>query len=54
MDAIQNVVILMIAGTVIWSFLKLKDRIEFLEQEVRWLRAELNNLKPGGYRGEYD
>ncbi len=50
MDALQNIMILLIAGTVIWIFLKLKERIEFLEHEVRWLRSELDGLK-GGYRG---
>lgn len=51
MDAIQNVVILLIAGTVIWTFMKLKERIEFLEHEVRWLRSELDGLRSGGYQG---
>jgi hypothetical protein len=52
MDALQNVVILLIAGTVIWIFLKLKERIEFLEHEVRWLRSEVNAMKPGGNEDE--
>jgi hypothetical protein len=50
MDPLQNIVILLIAGTVIWIFMKLKERIEFLEHEVRWLRSELDGMK-GGYRG---
>ena len=45
MDALQNVVILLIAGTVIWIFMKLKERIEALEHEVRWLRSELDGIK---------
>ncbi len=54
MDPLQNIVILLIAGTVIWIFMKLKERIEFLEHEVRWLRSELDGMK-GGYRGDdYD
>ncbi len=51
MDALQNVMILLIAGTVIWIFMKLKERIDSLEHEVRWLRSELDGMK-GGYRGE--
>jgi hypothetical protein len=54
MDALQNVMILLIAGTVIWIFLKLKERIEFLEHEVRWLRSELDGLKGGYHGGNYD
>jgi len=50
MDALQNIAILLIAGTVIWLFLKLKERIEFLELEVLWLRSELNAMK-GGHGG---
>jgi hypothetical protein len=52
MDALQNVVILLIAGTVIWIFLKLKERIEFLEHEIRWLRSDVNAMKPGEYRDD--
>ncbi len=54
MDALQNVVILLIAGTVIWIFMRLKERIEFLEHEVRWLRSELDGIKGGGQRGDYE
>jgi hypothetical protein len=54
MDALQNIMILLIAGTVIWMFLKLKERIEFLEHEVRWLRSELDGMKGVHRGGDYD
>lgn len=47
MDPLQNIAILLIAGTLIWLFLKLKERIELLEHEVRWLRSELDAMKGG-------
>ena len=46
MDAIQSLAIFLVAATAFWAFVKLKQRIEFLEHEVRWLRKELEMLKP--------
>lgn len=46
MDMVQSLVILVVGATSFWVYLKLKARIEFLEHEVRWLRQELEDLKP--------
>ena len=46
MDAIQSLAIFLVGATAFWVFVKLKQRIEFLEHEVRWLRKELEMLKP--------
>ena len=46
MAAIQNLVMLVIVATVFWTYLKLKERIEFLEHEIRWLRKEMEDMKP--------
>lgn len=48
MDAVQNVAIVVVAATAFWVYLRLKDRIELLEHEVRWLRAELDGVKSSG------
>ncbi len=54
MDVFQNVAILLVGATAFWVFLKLKERIEFLEHEVRWLRKELEELKPTEIRSAND
>ncbi len=54
MDAIQNLAMLLVAATVFWTYLKLKERIEFLEHEVRWLRQEMEDLKPTEVKSVYD
>ncbi len=54
MDAIQNLAILFVAATVFWAHLKLKDRIKFVEHEVRWLRKEMESMKPTEVRSAYD
>lgn len=46
MDMVQSLVILLVGATACWVYLQLKARIEFLEHEVRWLRQELEDLKP--------
>ena len=46
MDAFASMVLLLLAGTGYWSFMKLRERLAFLEHEVRWLRSELESLKP--------
>jgi len=37
-----------------WGFLRLKERIDLLEHEVRWLRSELEELKPREVRSAND
>ena len=54
MDAFQTAAIVLVGGTAGWVYLKLKERIEFLEHEVRWLRNELEALKPTETESEYD
>ena len=54
METVQSLVILLVGGTSFWIYLKLKARIEFLEHEVRWLRKELEDLKPTEVRSVYD
>lgn len=45
MDEIQNIGLLLVGGTAFWVYYKLKERLEFLEHEVRWLRSELDSVK---------
>ncbi len=54
MDAIQSIAILLVAATAFWVYVKLKERIEFLEHEVRWLRNELEAVKPTEIKSVYD
>ncbi len=54
MDAVQSVVILIVGATAFWVYLKLTARIELLEHEVRWLRKELEDLKPTEVKSVYD
>ena len=45
MEAFQTVVLALLAGTAFWFYMKLKERVEFLEHEVRWLRQRVGSLK---------
>ena len=45
MDVIQNIAILVVAGTSFWWFYKLKQRLDLIEHEIRWLRHELEDVK---------
>jgi hypothetical protein len=54
MDILQNTVIVLVAATAFWIYLKLNARLVFLEHEVRWLRQELESLKPTEIRSIYD
>jgi hypothetical protein len=54
METFQTVAIILFGGTAGWVYLKLKERIEFLEHEVRWLRNELEAIKPTEIKSEYD
>ncbi|HLN28985.1 MAG: hypothetical protein ACLQF1_18950 [Methyloceanibacter sp.] len=54
MQAFQIVALALVAATAFWVYLKLKERIEFLEHEVRWLRRELEALKPTEIKSAYD
>ena len=54
MDIFQNVAIVAVAATAFWAYMRLKTSLEFLEHEVRWLRQELESLKPTEIRSAYD
>ena len=54
MHAIDILTLTLIAGTALWGYLKLQERISFLEHEVRWLRNELEALKPREIKSSYD
>ena len=54
MDAIQSFAILLIAATAFWFYIKMKERLDLIEHEVRWLRQELEELKPTEVRSVYD
>ena len=54
MDVFQMVMTVLIVATGVWAYMKLKQRIEFLEHEVRWLRNELEELKPTEIKSAYD
>jgi len=54
MDAIQSLAILLIGATAFWVYTKLRERLELLEHEVRWLRQELETLKPTEVKSAYD
>lgn len=54
MDSIQGFAILLVAATAFWVYIKLKERLDRIEHEVRWLRQELEELKPTEIRSQYD
>ena len=54
MDIIQSLALLLIGGTIFWAYWKQKERLDFLEHEVRWLRQELEDLKPKEVKSIYD
>lgn len=45
---------MLVGVSVMWGFLRLKERIDLLEHEVRWLRSELEELKPREVRSAND
>jgi hypothetical protein len=45
MYAFLSLVLVLLAGTGYWSIMKLRERLVFLEHEVRWLGSELESLK---------
>jgi hypothetical protein len=54
MHVLDHLPLALIAATALWGFLKLQERITFLEHEVRWLRNELESLKPREVKSIYD
>jgi hypothetical protein len=54
MNSLEAIAIALVTAMVLWVYLKLKERIESLEHEVRWLRNELETLKPTEVRSAYD
>lgn len=54
METFQTLAVVLIVGTAAWVYLRLKERIDFLEHEVRWLRSEVEAMKPTEVKSEYD
>ncbi len=54
MDASQMLGIIVVGITAFWFYLNLKQRIDFLEHEVRWLRSEVETLKPTEVKSQFD
>ena len=54
MDVFPSLAIALVGATAFWVYLKLKERLELLEHEVRWLRKELEALKPTEIKSAYD
>lgn len=54
MDVFQSLAIALVGATAFWVYLKLKERLELVEHEVRWLRKELEALKPTEVKSSYD
>jgi hypothetical protein len=54
MDNFYSLAIALVGATAFWGYLKLQERISFLEHEVRWLRNELESLKPTEVKSTYD
>jgi len=54
MDAVQSLAIVLVGATAFWVYMKLKERIDLLEHEVRWLRKELEAVKPTELKSAYD
>ncbi len=54
MDLFQSLTIVLVALLVVWISSRLKSRIEVLEHEVRWLRMELESVKPTEIKSAYD
>ena len=54
MYALVSLALVLAAGTGYWSIMKLRERLVFLEHEVRWLRSELESLKPREIRSAND
>lgn len=45
MDQLLSMAIIALVGGVAWVVHRLRERVAFLEHEVRWLRNELENVK---------
>ena len=54
MESALSVATALVGATAFWGYLKLQERISFLEHEVRWLRSELESLKPTEVKSTYD
>lgn len=54
MDVFLMAAIALVIATAFWMVMRLTQRVELLEQEVRWLRKELEALKPVEIKSAYD
>ena len=56
MDTSIVLVVVLVASIATFAYFlhQLNQRIQFLEHEVRWLRSELEALKPTEVRSKFD
>lgn len=54
MDVITTIGLVLVISTSISVYVRLNERIGLLEHEVRWLRQELEELKPTEVKSVYD
>ena len=54
MEALQFSIFVLTLAVVGWLGFELRRRFELLEHEVRWLRSELEGLKPREVRSIHD
>ena len=54
MDAFATIALILVIATGGWIYTRLSERIALLEHEVRWLRQELEALKPTEVKSVYD
>lgn len=54
MDVSTAIALALAIATGAWGYVRLNERINLLEHEVRWLRQELEQLKPTEVKSAYD
>jgi len=54
MDAFTTAALILVIATSVWGYIRLSERIALLEHELRWLRQELEELKPTEVRSVFD
>mgnify|MGYP001825251510 FL=1 len=54
MDGFTSIALVLVLATGGWGYIRLGERIALLEHEVRWLRQELEQLKPTEVKSVFD
>lgn len=54
MDLLAITALALVTATGIWAYMRLNERIALLEHEVRWLRQEIEELKPNEVKSAFD